>query len=129
MSVDLSERYGTNRPRQRALLLAVSAVLGVAFLVWLGWIVWFHSTPEVSSDLSTYKVVDAHKAEVVVQVHLAEDVDARCKVRALAADHVVVGEENFTPVDGRNDVEIRTEREATSVELVGCTAPGQNRPG
>ena len=30
----------------------------------------------------------------------------------------------FTPAV----VTIRTEREATSVELVGCTAPGQTRP-
>ena len=53
---------------------------------------------------------------------------ARCVVRALADDHSVVGEVAFTPVDGRNEVVIRTERRATSADLVGCTAEGQSRP-
>ncbi|KQY64629.1 MULTISPECIES: DUF4307 domain-containing protein [unclassified Nocardioides] len=128
MSVDLSERYGTRRPRQRLFVVVVCAVLAIAFLGWLGWVMWFHSTPEASSDLSTYSVVDQHKVEVVVQVHLSDDADATCKVRALAGDHVTVGEQNFTPTDGRNEVSIRTEREATSVELVGCTTPDQDRP-
>jgi hypothetical protein len=34
----------------------------------------------------------------------------------------------FTPADGRNEVQIRTERRATSADLVGCTAQGQPRP-
>jgi hypothetical protein len=48
-------------------------------------------------------------------------------VRALAQDHSVVGEMSFTPQDGDNAVSVRTERIATSVDLVGCTAEGQPR--
>jgi len=54
--------------------------------------------------------------------------DASCRVRALAEDKTAVGELAFTPVDGVNEVVIRTERRATSVEKLGCTAPDQPRP-
>jgi hypothetical protein len=69
-------------------------------------------------------VVTAH-IEVAIR---ADDITATCRVRAFAEDHTVVGEVSFTPEQGRNDVEVRTERRATSVESVGCTTPGQPRP-
>ena len=53
---------------------------------------------------------------------------ASCRVRAFAEDHTTVGEISFTPAQGRNDVEIRTERRATSIDLIGCTTPDQERP-
>ena len=53
---------------------------------------------------------------------------ASCTLRAFAEDHSTVGELAFEPVDGRNEVTLRTERRATSVTLLGCTAPGQPRP-
>ena len=53
---------------------------------------------------------------------------ASCTLRAFAEDHTVVGELVFVPEDGRSDQDVRTERRATSVELLGCTAPGQNHP-
>ena len=60
-----------------------------------------------------------------------DDVDATCLVRAFAEDHTVVGELSWTP-DGEaqqsDEVSIRTERRATSVELVGCTTEDQSRP-
>jgi hypothetical protein len=59
------------------------------------------------------------------------DVEASCTLRAYAVDHTTVGELTFTPdpTEGRRQVEtIRTERRATSVESIGCTAPGQDRP-
>ena len=51
-----------------------------------------------------------------------------CRLRAYADDHTVVGEMTFAPREGGNTVDVRTERLATSVELVGCTAEGQSRP-
>jgi hypothetical protein len=43
----------------------------------------------------------------------------------------VVGELSFTPEYGADqplEETVRTERRATSLELIGCTAPGQSRP-
>lgn len=128
VSLDLSDRYGTRRGGQRIVLVTVTVAIGVVALGWLAWTAWFHSTPQVTSEMQTFSVVDQHQATTVVAVRLDPDVEANCKVRALAADHVVVGEKNFTPTDGRNEVTIRTAREATSVDLVGCTAPDQSRP-
>ncbi|HEY9564539.1 MAG TPA: DUF4307 domain-containing protein [Nocardioides sp.] len=128
MSLDLSDRYGTRRSGQRVVLIAASAVLTVVFLVWLGWVAWFHASPEVQSEMMGFTIQGEHTATAVVSVELSDVDDANCKLRALAQDHVVVGEHNFSPVDGRNEVEIRTDRKADSIDLVGCTSPDQPRP-
>ena len=126
---DLADRYGAPAPWRRVAILGACVVVAAAFLGWLGWAIWAQSTPEVRSNLVGYDVVDTHTATAEVDVVLRDDgVRATCTLRAYAADHSVVGELAFTPVDGRNAETVRTERGATSVELVGCTAPGQNRP-
>ena len=128
----LAERYGAASPWRRRVLVAVTGVLAVAFLGWLAWTVWSHSTPQVTSELETFSITDDHSATAVVVLRLADDdVEATCTLRAVAEDHSVVGELAFTPdpAAGRRQVqEIRTERRATSVESLGCTAPGQERP-
>lgn len=129
VNVDLSDRYGTDRSRRRLALVGTAAAVAVVFLGWLAWVTWFHANPEVTSQLVSRTVVDDHTVEVVVDVDLEDSVDdANCKVQAMARDKATVGELNFVPVDGRNEVTVRTERKATAVELVGCTSDGQNRP-
>jgi hypothetical protein len=126
---DLADRYGAPAPWRRRAMVAACVVVVAAFLGWLGWTIWDQSTPQVRSEIVGYKVVDEHRATATVEVRLADDdVVASCTLRAYAEDHTVVGERVFTPEDGRSDQEVRTERRATSVELLGCTAPGQSRP-
>ncbi|MEZ5098134.1 MAG: DUF4307 domain-containing protein [Nocardioides sp.] len=98
------------------------------FVGWVLWAAWFHATPQVSSELLGFTVTDDHQATATLRVHLFEDVPARCVVRALAEDHTPVGEASLVPVEGVNEVAIRTERRATSVEKVGCTTADQARP-
>ncbi len=128
----LQDRYGAPAPWRRRALLAASVTLGLVFLAWLGWTTWEHATPDVDSALVGYEVVDEHLATARVEVRLADaGVRARCRVRAFAEDHTTVGERSFTPTYGERQpllIEVRTERRATSVELVGCTAPGESRP-
>ena len=99
------------------------------FVGWvaLGGVVPRHPRPSSPSS-PAYDVAGEHAATAVVEVALDDGADASCRVRALAEDHSIVGELAFTPTDGRNDVEVRTERRATSVELIGCTTPDQQRP-
>ncbi len=127
---DLADRYGAPSPWRSRVLLGVVVVVAGAFLGWVGWTYWSEATPEVRSELLSYDVVDEHRVTAHVRVALAdEDVRASCTLRAYAEDHSVVGELAFAPDgSGRSDRSIRTERLATSVELLGCTAPGQNRP-
>ena len=86
----------------------------------------------MTSELETFSVDDDHSVTAVLVVTLDDaDVKASCTLRASAEDHAVVGELTFTPDPslGRRQVQtIRTERRATSVESLGCTAPGQDRP-
>ncbi|NYD43000.1 DUF4307 domain-containing protein [Nocardioides panaciterrulae] len=128
----LRERYGAPAPWRRRVTIAASAVVALAFLGWLGWAAWAHVDPQVDSDLVGWSVDGEHAATVKVSVHLHDaDVRARCLLRASAADHAIVGELSFVPRYGAPQplVErVRTERRATSIELVGCTAPGQPQP-
>jgi hypothetical protein len=112
--------------------VAACTALALVFLGWLGWTIWERATPAVESSMVGFEVVDEHTASARIDVRLAdEDVRASCRLRAYADDHTVVGERSITPVFGEDQplsVEVRTERRATSVELIGCTAPGEPRP-
>ncbi|MCW2792958.1 MAG: hypothetical protein JWO76_2056 [Nocardioides sp.] len=128
----LGDRYGAPAPWRRWTAIVASAVLALAFLGWLGWTAWVHATPDVDSELVTFEVQDEHAVIAEVDVHLKDaGVRASCLVRAFAEDHTVVGELSFVPEYGADqpiELSVRTERRATSVELIGCTAPGEPRP-
>ena len=127
----LADRYGRPEPWRRTAVLVGSGLLGLIAVTWLAWTMLFHASPDVSSEIVGWEVVDDHAITAQVDVVLrgdAADLGATCQVRAIAADHTVVGEASFVPEEGRNEVEVRTERRATAVESVGCTTPDQQRP-
>ena len=131
-SAALAERYGAPTPWRRRATWAASAALAVVFLGWLAWTITDLSSKPVDSDLVTFDVLDTHTATATVDVRVADDATGvACLLRAFAEDHSVVGEWSFSPAAGdpqQSEQTIRTERRATSVELVGCTADGQQRP-
>ncbi len=128
MTTDLAERYGAVSPVRRRLVVAAIGLVVVVLAGWLVWATLFHATPAVESQLAAYDIVDDNRTTAVVSVSLEDGVVASCTLRAFADDHSTVGELAFEPVEGRNDVTVRTERLATSVTLLGCTALGQPRP-
>jgi hypothetical protein len=131
----LAERYGTSSPWRRRVVVAGSVLVSAVFLGWLTWTALAHADPDVSSELVAFQVDGDH--EVSARLHLelgADDVRATCLLRAIAEDHTVVGELSFevdaadVPGAGTLERSVRTERRATSVELLGCTTPDQPRP-
>ncbi len=128
MTTDLADRYGAPARWRRPVTVTLAVALAVVGLGWLGWTAWFHSTPAVTSDLVTFEVTSDYEVAARLDVQLDDGVDASCRLRALAEDKTAVGELEFSPVAGTNEVVIRTERRATSVEKLGCTAPDQPRP-
>lgn len=130
MPTDLSERYGAAPVWRSRLVLGLVVVVAAAFLGWLGWTIWSQVHPQVESTQLSYHIDGEHAASAKVVVRLAgPDVRASCMLRAYAEDHSVVGELEFRPTgSGQTEQTVRTERRATTVELLGCTAPGQNRP-
>ena len=128
MTTDLTDRYGAPARWRRPAAVGLAVFLAVVGLTWLGWTAWFHGSPDVRSEVVTFEVTSDHQVEARVDVQLEDGVEASCRVRALAEDKTTVGELAFTPVDGPNEVVIRTERRATSVEKLGCTSPDQPRP-
>lgn len=105
----------------------------MVFLGWLGWVMITHGNPAVTSSLVSFDVVDQHTATATFTVvRRSADVEASCLLRAQAPDHSVVGELNLAVGPGGDEVStltetLRTEREATSVSVVGCRAEGQNQ--
>ncbi|GAB3254930.1 DUF4307 domain-containing protein [Nocardioides dilutus] len=128
----LADRYGAPSAGRRRLLVGATVVVAVVFLGWLVWTMAGSTQAQVTSELESFSVVDDSTVSVVLVVSLADDeVEASCRLRAYAEDHNVVGELAFTPdpaVGQRQVVEVRTERRATAVESLGCTAEGQKRP-
>ena len=128
----LADRYGAPAPWRRRAVIVASVVVAAAFLGWLGWTAWEHANPPVESSLVSFHVEGEHAVAAKVEVRLRDDsVEAQCLLRAYAEDHTVVGELSFKPdPTAAQPLEetIRTERAATSVQMVGCTAPGAPRP-
>jgi hypothetical protein len=130
---DLASRYGVRRRGTRPLVVAAVAVLAVVALAWVAWVALFHGRPQVTSDLVGFDAADQHVATARFNVVRRDaDVRATCLLRAYAADHTIVGElvvpVRSGPATRAMSAKVRTERQATSVELLGCTAPGQNQP-
>lgn len=130
---DLAERYRGPGRAQRLVALVVVATLVVSGVGLLTWTVIFQSNPSVRSDLTAFTVPDDHRAVATITVARASrSTKATCRLRALAADYTVVGEVDRRVFDGPAEqtlrVELRTERRATAVDLVGCTTPDQPRP-
>ncbi|UDY22962.1 DUF4307 domain-containing protein [Nocardioides sp. Kera G14] len=123
----LRERYAAHPSPWPKVFLAIGVVIFAGLLVWLGWVIWLKVNPAVTSNLVTWKVVDEHSVTAKVSVQLDSGAkNPTCLLRATAEDHTTVGEKSFVPHDGNNEVAIRTERTATSVESIGCTAHNQN---
>lgn len=126
----MAQRYGAPAPWRRRAAVIATVVLAVVAGLLVAWTAWTHATPEARSELVGFTVTDEHEVVADVQVQLSERASGvQCVLRALAEDKSAVGEAVFTPdASGRLRVPIRTERRATAVEKVGCTADGQKRP-
>ena len=129
---DLAARYGAPSRARRPVVVGLVAVLAVAGLAWLVWVISVHGRPQVTSEMVGFDV-DGQHAVVARFTVVRRDagVPASCLLRAYADDHSVVGEVTV-PVTGAAtnrmiSSSVRTERRATTVDLVGCTAPGQKQ--
>ncbi|MGN6574667.1 MAG: DUF4307 domain-containing protein [Nocardioides sp.] len=128
---DLSERYGSPSATRRKAIVAVVVVLVAAGLSWLVWVMLEHGRPEAQSSLVSFDAVGQHAAVATFTVvRRSEDIEASCLLRALAADHTIVGELEVPVGPGGPRVQtlertVRTERQATSVDVLGCSTPGQ----
>jgi hypothetical protein len=123
-------RYGrTADERADRKLRIVGAVLGACMLAVVGWFGYdYVAGTRISAEVIKFDVMEGADE---VQVHLEVRKDAgaagSCTVRALAEDgaevgrlDVAIGQEGENRVD--EVVKIRTTRQATSAELMGCNA-------
>ena len=130
---DLTDRYG----RRSSLAARVVALVLVAGLVagsgaYFFWVFSDRVDPEAQGDILTYDVRSDHLTVATLEVvRKTESTEATCVLSAVAQDGSVVGEVALPVTDGpvrqTVEVEIRTERRATTVMTTGCVTPGQPR--
>jgi Domain of unknown function (DUF4307) len=130
---DLAERYGAPSRARRPLVVATAVVLAVAAAAWLVWVMTSHARPEVTSQMVGFDVRDEHAVTATFTVVRRDAaVRASCVLRAVAADHAVVGQLAVAVTSGpatqRVHARLRTERSATSVELMGCSTKDHPAP-
>lgn len=120
------DRYGDDQPTwhrtvARA-LVATLAVLGVAWVVWVG---ISHGSKPASATVVTYHVVDAGSVDAALDVTTQDGAAAACDLEARSRHHLPVGtatvqipaaEENTRRVN----VTIRTQEESASVVVTAC---------
>lgn len=130
---DLAARYGRPSRVRRALALGIVGVVALTGLVWLLWVAFIQSNPPVASRLQAFKITSPTTATATIQVERTKSVEASCRLQAKAADYSIVGEVTLTvPADSPRSQTLKatvtTQRNATSVVLVGCTTADAHRP-
>jgi hypothetical protein len=130
---DLAARYGRPSRGRKALLVGIVGVLALTGLVWLLWVAFIQSNPPVASRLQAFKITSPTTATATILVERTKDVEASCRLQAKAADYSIVGEVTLTvPADSPRSQTLKatvtTQRDATSVVLVGCTTADAHRP-
>jgi hypothetical protein len=129
----LDERYGTTGPARHKGVVALAVVVVAAALSWLVWAMLEQGRPEAQSALVGFEADGPHAAVATFDVvRSSAEVEASCLLRAFSADHAIVGEANVVVGPGGQERQrltetVRTEREATSVEMVGCVTDDQTR--
>jgi hypothetical protein len=123
----MAERYGTSRPVRRLVAIVVTVLVGGACLGWLAWAAWFQANPAVQAAVAAFDVKGQHRIDATVEIRLRDRfVKGTCLLRASAEDHSIVGEVNFRVQDAAQSYQkvfhVRTERKATTVEIIRCTA-------
>ncbi|GAA4795649.1 MULTISPECIES: DUF4307 domain-containing protein [Streptomyces] len=123
-------RYGRSADeRADRGLRVLGAVLGALMVAMVGWFGYdYIAGRTLSAEVIKFDVVQgANEVQMHLEVRKDADATGACTVRALAEDGAEVGrldarfEETGTERIDRV-VRIRTTREATGAELVGCTA-------
>ena len=106
----------------------IAGLLGGVVSFLLGWLVWAalsHSRQDVGALVESFDVRSPHQVAVTVLITRTSSAAVHCTVAAIASDHATVGQRVLRLPPGSSGTSrvsalVRTEREATTVDVVGC---------
>ncbi|ASY34693.1 MULTISPECIES: DUF4307 domain-containing protein [Streptomyces] len=121
-----ASRYGRDKRTDKQLKTA-GAVLGVLFLVVVGWLGWSYiAGQKLSAEVISFDVSSDQHVKVHLEVRKAKDAHGTCTVRSQAADGAEVGRADFRFAQSAQRVDkvvtLRTTARGTTAELIGCHA-------
>ena len=130
---EAAERLRLRYPRSRLprpVLVTGVVVLGAAFLAWLIWTASVQSTPPVSGQISSYRVLSDQEVAVTLTVDRPDPSRAAvCNVVAQAADFQTVGAMERVAIPPQQSrvvdvtLTIKTLRRASSASVKTCSLP------
>lgn len=121
----MEQRYGVRQAQVRPLRLVALAVLAVLAVSWLMWAAWHQANATAHGGMRSFTVVSEHQVDVLIDIRRSDGEAVTCTLKAQAADHTIVGEQDVVVPAGKSgEIEfaatIETDREATTATVAGC---------
>jgi Domain of unknown function (DUF4307) len=118
-------RYGDRGRRPRPLMVAALVVLVSAFGGWVLWAALGAATPDVRSDITGFRIIDASSMRARLEVSADAKRSVTCTLQAQDRSHEPVGVARTTlPAGGDStrqaSVVVRTRSLAVTVVIVAC---------
>jgi len=121
----IAERYPVP-PKRHRLYLALVAVLSLVLAAWTIWAGLNGSTPGITADVASFKVVSDHQIDGELRVQRSDpSLPGVCHLKATGGDFVQVGEVDAPIPAGTETMErvvvpVKTINKATTVEVISC---------
>jgi uncharacterized protein DUF4307 len=121
----MAERYGRTSPGRRWAGIVAMAIGVLALLGWVVWAALAQSHNSVGGLVESYDVRSPHEVSVTVQITRTSTDAVHCTITAIATDHTEVGQRVVRLPAGPSGTRtittvVRTEREATTADVVDC---------
>ena len=121
----MAARYGRPSAARRRVGFAVIALGVAALLAWVVWAALGQSGNNVGGLVESFDVRSPHEVSVTVQITRTSTDAVHCTISAMASDHAEVGQRVVRLPAGSSGTRtittvVRTEREATTADVVDC---------
>ncbi len=133
MTQGLDARYGRTRRSGawRVVLWVLGGVVAAAFVAWLVWAARFWANPVVTSGLVSFGDITDDSITVVFDINRDPGTAVTCEFELTTLGRLDTTETVSIPAGPERRLRVEhtfTSEHPVAAKLLGCTAPGQERP-